>query len=760
MRLSLSIFFSCVLWVSYAQKNADKSFYLVDSLDLENVSIEDKKYIDSCLNVYHQSTNDTVQIHSLATIVENTWNDDVWPKYNDLVYSMVKEQARNIKDKKRKRFYQFHLSQVLNNKGYYYNEVKFNPDLALKYYLMSLKVLRQLKDKENIPSILINLGTVYEYKGDYIKALEYYHKALNKLAKIGDKETEAITYNSIGNVYENLNDYKKALEYYKKGLLIFEKIKNQYSIATSYGNMGNVLLSLHRYDEALEYYMKANQIFKNIKDLGGIATTTSQVSRCYFFKKEYDKALKLSMKALKIREEIKDVRGLSFTNVAIGEIYLAQKKINQAEEYIKKGYKIAVEHRLKHLILNSSKLLSKVYELQNKPKEALNLYKVYNQMRDSIYDNTLYKKKIEQQVKYEFEKKQQLYDARVKQQQQVYNSKYNEQLAKEKHQKEKQTLISYFIGISLFIGALFLIFILNRLRISREHTEIIATQKEEVEKQKQIIEDTHIDIQDSIKYAKHLQDAILPPIEEIKAHFSDVFVLFKPKDIVSGDFSWFEYKNGVKYVAVADCTGHGVPGAMISVVCANALDRAINQFQLSRPSEILEKTRKIVVHTLSKGEKQLKDGMDIVLCAFEGDSLLYSGAFNPLWVVRKTENINITDINNCRTIASKDGKLTLIEFKGTRQSVGFSYNKDSIPFKEYNIKLYASDSIYLATDGYADQFGWEHRKKFKQLTLKNLLLSIHDLDMDEQKFVLNDVFETWKGNHFQLDDVCIMGIKI
>jgi serine phosphatase RsbU (regulator of sigma subunit) len=286
----------------------------------------------------------------------------------------------------------------------------------------------------------------------------------------------------------------------------------------------------------------------------------------------------------------------------------------------------------------------------------------------------------------------------------------------------------------------------------------------EIENQKHIIEEKNKEVRDSINYAKRLQEAILPSVSEIKSALPDSFMLYLPKDIVAGDFYWFENSSefGVGsserkdnselhtpnstllLFAVADSTGHGVPGAMVSVVCSNALNRTVKEFGIHEPGKILDKTRELILETFSKSNADVKDGMDISLVSVESGvwssetSLLnFSGANNSLWIIRKGE---------------------LIELRADRQPVGKTEMPK--PFTNHVFELQRGDSFYLFTDGFTDQFGGEKGKKFKAANLKKLLLSIQDKTMDEQHGILLSEFENWRGTLEQVDDVCVMGVRV
>ncbi len=273
--------------------------------------------------------------------------------------------------------------------------------------------------------------------------------------------------------------------------------------------------------------------------------------------------------------------------------------------------------------------------------------------------------------------------------------------------------------------------------LTEQRREIIRRQNEAMEKQKVLIEHAHQEIKDSITYAKRIQQAILPPKGRLSELYPESFILYKPKDIVAGDFYWVEHLNNSIWIAAADCTGHGVPGAMVSVICNNALNRSLREYRITEPGKILDKVRELVIEEFEKSEEEVKDGMDIALCRIEQNVLTYSGANNPLWLIRNGE---------------------IIEYKADKQPVG-KYEHLS-PFNSHQIELQKGDTFYIFSDGYVDQFGGEKGKKFKPSNLRKLLLSIQDKPLSEQKIILNDSFESWKGNQEQIDDVCMIGVRI
>ncbi len=308
----------------------------------------------------------------------------------------------------------------------------------------------------------------------------------------------------------------------------------------------------------------------------------------------------------------------------------------------------------------------------------------------------------------------------------------------------KQTIVYFVLVIMVFLILVFFVIRSNYLRKLTNKTlsqqkEIIESQKSEVEAQKHLVEEKQKEILDSISYAKRLQEAILPPQEFINKQIADNFILYKPKDLVAGDFYWAENIGDLFFIAAADSTGHGVPGAMVSVVCSNALNRTVKEFGLTQTGKILDKTRELVVETFEKSTSEVKDGMDISLLCLDtkNKKITWSGANNALWYVQNNE---------------------LLIIKANKQPIG----KTDIPapFTTHELEFINGTTFYLFTDGFADQFGGEKGKKFKYKQLEDLLLNNNQLALKEQSNLLDQKFESWKGDLEQVDDVCVIGIKI
>ena len=585
------------------------------------------------------------------------------------------------------------LAAALNNIGYIYN-AQGETKKALGYFSHSLKISEELGDKKEISFSLNNIIETLNGQGQAIEVLDYLSRSIKpKEEAILSKSDMAISLNNIGALYNSRGKVKEALGYYGRSLKIREEIGDKEGIASSLNNLGVIYIKQGQIKEALGYYNRS----------------------------------------LKIREEIGDKNGIASSLNNIGVIYKNQGQLNKALIYGLKSLTFSQEIASPMRIGRASGLLSEVYEKQGKGMQALEMHRLFIAMRDSIENKEVQKAAALQQAKYAYEKQKTLDDA-----------EHDKQFALEQEEKEQQQIITGCIAIGLGLVVTFLLFVFNRLSVTRKQKALIEQQKVEVEQQKEVVESAHNELEeknqeimDSIIYAKRIQSAILPPAKLVKEYLQESFILYKPKDVVAGDFYWMEQKNGKVFFAAADCTGHGVPGAMVSVVCNNALNRSLREHGLTDPGEILNKTREIVVAEFGKSEEDVKDGMDIALCSIEGMRLQYAGAYNPLWIIR-----------NCEVIETKANKQPIGQFEKPE------------PYTTHSFDLEKGDTIYIFSDGYIDQFGGEKEKKLKAKAFREMLLSIQDKAMEEQKNSIDEAFEIWKGDLEQIDDVCVIGVRV
>jgi serine phosphatase RsbU (regulator of sigma subunit) len=406
---------------------------------------------------------------------------------------------------------------------------------------------------------------------------------------------------------------------------------------------------------------------------------------------------------------------------------------------------------------------NQLYQIQNlkgNKAQALLEFEKYIALRDTINGEENKKDILRKELLFEFDKKAAEGSIKNLAEKQLQQAQIEAQKANLKVERTKRD--GLIVGIIVMI--LLSLFIANRLRVTRRQRDFIEKQKDLVEHQrssisaqKKILEEKNKEIFDSILYAKRLQEAILPSNKLLNKYLPNSYVFYKPKDIVAGDFYWMDtfakddFGNYLKptdadinpadciIFAVADCTGHGVPGAMISIFCSNALNRAIKEFYLLDPGNILDKVRSLVIETFEKSDMEVRDGMDISLCVlnFKTFELYWAGANNPLWLVRNQE---------------------MIEYKPDRQPIGKFDNPTN--FKTHKIKLEKGDKFYIFSDGLADQFGGQKGKKLKTAKMRELIMAQQSNSMQMQYDIMDKFFEMWKGSLEQVDDICVIGVSI
>lgn len=594
---------------------------------------------------------------------------------------------------------------------------------SLKFSFEAQKSAKKINYFKGEAYAFNNIGIAYDYQGEYAKSLDYYFKALPLQKKIKDETGLAYTYNNMGLIYSNQFNFDEALKYYYQAMYLRKKNNDQSGLSSVYNNIGIVQMEQKNYKEALKNYQASVKIDSTLNDIYGMSAANSNIGMIYMELGDFQTALHYFNKALKIREQLNDKRGIANSSNNIGTIYEKQKKYPEAISKFKRALNIGLEIGAKDLVQYSYQQLHTVYDAQGDKGKSLENYKNFILYRDSINNELNTKKQTEAEMQFKFDQ-----------------LKAEEKLKAEKdklvadQEKQKQTYLLWSLIAILFLVLLFSWFLNKRWQIEKR-------QKHVIEAQKHLVEDKNREILDSITYAKRIQSAILPPDKIVKEYLAESFILYKPKDIVAGDFYWIEPFEEEIIFAVADCTGHGVPGALVSIVCHNALNRSVREFKLKSPSDILDKTRELIINEFQKSDELVNDGMDISICKLNLTThiLDWAGANSPLWISKPDQN-------------------ELIELKPSKQPIGqfTSY----LPFNTTTIQLEKKDTIYLFSDGYADQFGGENGKKMKSKQMKELFIFIKDQTMAEQRISIDNFFEKWKSNLEQLDDVCVIGIRI
>ena len=634
-----------------------------------------------------------------------------------------------------------------------------DPERAVQYANQALNILEKSPFKKGISHSYLILGTAQMNMNNSAEAFENFGHAIKEGEKNNEKKIVAGAYNNIGIIYIKQGKSSEALKYYLLGLEIREKENIKGDIAGSYLNIGNVYYQQKNFSEAVKYYLMAVQMFDKKVNKFGIANAYSNIGIIYAGKNMPDSARAYYKKALDLNIEIGDKRGISSCYENVAEMSMNKSDLEEAEKYYNLALALSVEtkdlnnvaelnynlakiDRLRGRFLEAKKkiaiaidiskkskdnqqisdcylLLTLINEKQGRFKEALDDYEISISYKDSTLNEENTKRIVEEKMNYDFHKKEALLK--------------EEQLKKDIYAEEQLKNQKLFTRASLVVGSLILILLVLAFFAYRDKKRSHLI----IESQKALVEEKQTSIIDSITYAKRLQQAVLPKIDLVNQLFPGNFILYLPKDIVAGDFYWTTETKDNCYMAICDCTGHGVPGAFMSLLNIGFLSEAINEKNILEPNKIFDYVRKRLIEGIGNDGQQ--DGMDGILMCFSknNNKVTYAAAHNAPILIREK---------------------SLTSLAADKIPVGKGIKTD--PFSLFNLELKKGDSLYLFTDGYADQFGGTLGKKFKNKNLEELLLAIEALPLNEQSRALSKTFNDWKGELEQVDDVLIMGIKI
>jgi tetratricopeptide (TPR) repeat protein len=734
----------------YIKGKPDSAFYYVNyAIQIENklISANDDEIIDAVKSL--NSISYTILGDYYKAISDNNNAFTNYKKSLDIRSELqdLKGVAENYID----------LGITKNNVGDYLS--------AEDYYKKAIEIQKKINDDAGLAKAYRNIGNIYHFQGDPNQAVEYYQKSLELSEKTNDLESVSRCYNNIAYIYSEKKLFDWAKDYYNKSLVIKEKLGDQKGIATAYNNIGDVYFKQDKYPEAVENYNRSLSIRQEIKDKRGEAISRRSIGKVFFKKKNYIEANKYYQTSLKIIEEILDLEQKSELLKENAEIYLGLKEYDKAIESAEKALSLGKQLKTAPRIRDAYEILAKIFDAQKKIPSAYTYYKKFIEIKDSI-NREQQDKTIENENRYRVAKKDQ----------EIRNQKML-QAAEQKDMQMKMIVLLIGLGAMLLLA-----FVLYRNykqktranNILEEQKKEIQKAKEEIEAQRDLVMEKNElilaakkEIEDSIIYAKNIQHAVLPSKEILDEILPEHFIFWRPRNIVSGDFFWMKQVKNFVVITIADCTGHGVPGAFMSMLGLMFLNETVTTRSIDSSGEILNNLREKIKTSLHQSGKEgeAKDGMDISFFIINTDTyeLQFSGAFNPLYIVR--ENSLIPDVSkieneNIKACYPQDEsvKATLFEIKADRQPIAiYSYEKD---FTTNVFQLQKGDLIYSFTDGYPDQFGGEEGKKFNAKRFKEFFLSIKDYPIAEQETLVEKNFYSWMGQLEQVDDVLLMGIKI
>jgi serine phosphatase RsbU (regulator of sigma subunit) len=635
------------------------------------------------------------------------------------------QNPANTKDKRLDALYQLAVN-------YQYRDA----DSALALSRSLLSQAKQWKSAQYEMMAYSSMGVCKYFKGDFPGALADYQQAMKLAEKAGDKRRAMIVNSNIGLIYEETSQHGKAIDHYLKSKVIAEETGDSMSIAAGYGNLANVYQDKGDTELALDYNKRALAICAKLGFEQGMANCYNNIGTIHYKLGNYLEAIEHYRQSLGLSEKLEDNLGIISSSENIGMALSDLGQYDEAIRWCEKALGMAVSAGSLDDRKASCKCLYKAYSGKGNYKKALEYHEEFIRHRDSLVNEDRTREIAKREVQFVFEKKAAADSVKNAEEKKVKDSEIKAQRLQLKQEQTQRYALYGGLGlVILFTGLVY-----NRFRVTRRQKTIIEEKKREVEEQKNIVEEKNNDITQSIRYARFIQRALLPGSELLNREFSEAFVLYLPKDIVSGDFYWVSRQGSYVYYATADCTGHGVPGGFISMLGISLLNEIIND-RSPLPGEVLTIMREKIIQALrQEGGSGNRDGMDIVLCRIDTGSLemKYAAANNSMYHYRNGE---------------------LAELGLDKMPVGV-FTGSPVPFNTYTLQLQQGDVLYSYSDGYPDQFGGEKGKKLTYKKFREQLVSIAHLPLDKQHDELMEAFTRWKGNNEQVDDVCVLGVKI
>ncbi len=722
--------------------------------------------IDSLLKLIPNATHDTIA----AKLLIDCGDLYEYRNIDSSIYFYVK--AQKLCEKQLRQNHSLSAKEIITFSDLYSKALRYHAILYLnnnipnksveKLLTTSLAYAKIAKSIKGQAACYSNLGVYYFYLSLYEKSLQQQYLALRLFEQLDDPSGLANVYMNIANIFVIQKEYDKALNAYNKSLEYLKRLENEYYIARVKNNMAILYKNQKKLHIADSLYKSTYKIFVAFDDSVNVAKTLINLGVLAYEQFQYDTAISYYNKALQIVQSLNDTDNFILIYVNLAETYLEKfdstttKNIQwlyRAKEYATDAYQLNKIVKSLHYQTMIYRSLMRTYFRLSQFKEAAYYAEKYVNSRDSLFSQEKMKAIAEVEAIYKTEKQQYLIE-RLEAQKEINLKEIALQRAENKRQK---TTLYATIGIAFLLVMLLSVvaYFLRINQINNRKLKIknhqISVQKEEISQQRDVVisqklqlEALHKSLKDSIYYAENIQKAVIPDEQYIRNLLGKCFVLFEPRDIVSGDFYWAQQREHKLYLAVADCTGHGVPGAFMSMMAVSYLNELFHNNSIDDAALTLNLLRQHIIQSLHLNEQsvRMKEGMDMIFVTYDKQTktLTYAGANNPLYIVRNNE---------------------LIELEADKMPVGFHpYMK---PFESKILALQSNDKLYFTTDGFGDQFGGEQGKKFLRKNLKKLLLSISSESLFEQKERLKETLHNWKYHKIsypQTDDITIIGWEI
>jgi len=742
-------------------------------------------HLSTCYENFNPDTSLTIGMQALALARKISWQKGMMDAWYDIgIFHDIKGKFKaalsyedSAKEVALNNNFKVKLAMVYNVIGNILSE-ESDYGKSLDYYYKALAIDSNISNNmHKVADISNNIGLVYAEQGDYVKAEKFYFKALKIYDTESNKDGKAATEGNLGIIYQMQGNTEKAMKSYFNAIELDSAVKKMDAVALDYANVGNCYAILHKYAEALEYTFKGIKMTIQVGALGNLPNDIGNVGYILVDVYEYDSAREFTFKkndknvtikhealldsaqlyfrkSAEMSENENDKLSLVYALKGLAGLYSVQKKYNQSIAAYSRALEMADSMNLLQERMEISQALAHNLMKAGHHEQATKYLDDVIALKDSLFGEEKQKQTGRLEAGFEYDKML------------LEQKKENEKVqAVDAEREKRQQFVIAGITIGLLTVLAFLLLLFRRFRITNEQKKVIEEQKKEVDGAYGKLNNAHLELQekdkditDSIAYARKIQSAILPSEEDLKQSLGEYFVLYKPRDVVSGDFYWC-YNEGNKVIfAVVDCTGHGVPGAFMSMIGNSLLNQVVIENHIDNAAEILNSVRGNLIKQLQqRGEAVSRDGMDMAVCIWDkGNNMLeYAGANNALYLVRSGINTNITGTNKLRPHGG-----SLLEVLPDKQPIGYQEGKMESLFTAYSIQLQKGDCIFIASDGYHDQFGGERNKKFTSRAFRDLLASLTNKSVTEQKEILNTTIEKWKRDYAQTDDICVLGVRI
>lgn len=601
-----------------------------------------------------------------------------------------------------------------------------NRDFAksIHYAEEGLALAKKLQNHEVIGHSLDVIGSVYSQQGGYAKGLEYKLKALEVYKESGNKKGIMIVNNNVGVLHFRNQNYQQAIYHYRRALETAEELHSQENISTYLLNIGEVYQKQKLWDKAIEYELASLKISEKLGIGDNRAYAYGILGQVYKEQGKFEKAIDYQKKTIEIFNRLQDPMAEAEYLIRIAETYQAKRDIPNALVYAQKGLDLATKIKSIEWLKEAYAALADIHVARGDTITAYKFHKKYAALKDTMLNESMVKQLAQLQTLYQTSEQQARIDLLTK-----------DKIIQDEAIQIRNLLLFFFIGGFILIGLFVRLLYKNNVQKKRDNA-LLQIQKNEIEKFNE-------DITASIVYAKRIQDAMLPALAQVQKHLPAHFILFQPRDVVSGDFYWFQEKNGLLFLSAIDCTGHGVPGAFMSMMGDALLNQIVLDKHLQHPDLILNQMHREIRKTLRQEDNENKDGMDLSLVVINKatQTLEFAGAHCPMVLIQRKE---------------------LQYIKGDRLSVGgFQPEKERI-FTRKIFSIAEPTHFYLFSDGYQDQFGGAERRKFSIARFRELLLEIHLMDFEAQKEYLAQTYHAWinQSHEKQIDDVLVIGVGL